>query len=315
MAQKLRIVQKNKFSTPRKVDTGDQKGMSYGFVELSNGDVRHILNPDFNWSRNYFIAHSMDRQKVARELVAVAKELMAAPRTDEGALDSAISDLEKLAKKGFQGAKDLDTYNNKKKAYAQALEKAAKRVLQLTPSRMGPVKSAAKQVLKWVKSHGMEATSEFVWNLGGIQSGGHRTDYAAVPIVVQRAEYMRKMFDAKKRAAARTSAKKAPASVMKEIMDAYNENRAKWIEKHDSDKGFDAWFTKQALKAKVAREMVARKFWFPSADHYIVVEYSEPYRDDPESVYIHASEVNIEDGKDVDKLIAELKKVRKQMSS
>jgi hypothetical protein len=33
------------------------------------------------------------------------------------------------------------------------------------------------------------------------------------------------------------------ASALKELMDAYNEYRAKWIEMFGDDTGFDRWFT------------------------------------------------------------------------
>lgn len=37
------------------------------------------------------------------------------------------------------------------------------------------------------------------------------------------------------------------ASTIKELMQAYDENRAKWIEKYGSDEGFNEWFTKQVI--------------------------------------------------------------------
>jgi hypothetical protein len=35
--------------------------------------------------------------------------------------------------------------------------------------------------------------------------------------------------------------------IIKEMMEKYNENKAKWISEFGTEKGFDAWFTKQAI--------------------------------------------------------------------
>lgn len=32
-----------------------------------------------------------------------------------------------------------------------------------------------------------------------------------------------------------------------ELMNTYNENRAKWVAKFGNDNGFDAWFTSQVV--------------------------------------------------------------------
>ena len=34
---------------------------------------------------------------------------------------------------------------------------------------------------------------------------------------------------------------------IKELMNKYDENRQKWIERFGSDEGFDKWFTKQVI--------------------------------------------------------------------
>jgi hypothetical protein len=49
------------------------------------------------------------------------------------------------------------------------------------------------------------------------------------------------------------SAERLPRDVLKEVMEKYNDYRAKWIDKHGSDKGFDAWFTKQVTGRKIAK--------------------------------------------------------------
>ncbi len=40
---------------------------------------------------------------------------------------------------------------------------------------------------------------------------------------------------------------KAKVVILKEIMDRFNEYRAKWIEKYGNDSGFNEWFTRQVL--------------------------------------------------------------------
>ncbi len=40
------------------------------------------------------------------------------------------------------------------------------------------------------------------------------------------------------------------AETVKELMAAYDERRAAWIEKHGSDRGYDRWFTEQVCEQK-----------------------------------------------------------------
>jgi hypothetical protein len=37
------------------------------------------------------------------------------------------------------------------------------------------------------------------------------------------------------------------AEAIKELMNKFDENRARWIERFGSDKGFNEWFTKQVM--------------------------------------------------------------------
>ena len=38
------------------------------------------------------------------------------------------------------------------------------------------------------------------------------------------------------------------AKTIKELMEKYNEYRAKWIAQNGNDEGFNAWFTGQVIK-------------------------------------------------------------------
>ena len=40
------------------------------------------------------------------------------------------------------------------------------------------------------------------------------------------------------------------AETVKELMAAYDERRAAWIEKHGSNRGFDRWFTEQVCERR-----------------------------------------------------------------
>jgi hypothetical protein len=48
------------------------------------------------------------------------------------------------------------------------------------------------------------------------------------------------------------------ATDLREMMTAYDTNRARWVAKYGSDDGFDAWYTEQAVGPAVAR-MLAHK--------------------------------------------------------
>ncbi len=37
------------------------------------------------------------------------------------------------------------------------------------------------------------------------------------------------------------------ANTIRELMAQYNEYRARWIEEHGTDEGFDTWFTSQVM--------------------------------------------------------------------
>lgn len=118
--------------------------------------------------------------------------------------------------------------------------------------------------------HMVERISDFANNLYDMDSVRRPVDYKQALIWLKEIKDLGRMLSAHgktmqklaeelirdKKFASGHMASKPPAKVMKEVMDKYDEYRAKWIDKHGDDKGYDAWFTQQVMKKnpKLAKE-------------------------------------------------------------